>query len=346
MSKLEKYSQALSAMEPDEQIARAGKIKSPHALRRVLSEDSPLELVARFANRVSEITQSNSSTNQTPIRPLSIHEQGRIEAARDNQTEALAKYNQDFNLNGFNPKNYRAAGLLFYTNPDLAISMIGFLHSTLESGKTKLDDYETNLALGLAYEKIRREMETIDTSITLPYNPIPPLEENMYIIRALKISPDAELTRRFMEGFVGLLTESEKEIAKMESIAQTGDQKALGLLQFYYEKKNDPDNLIRIMELRAKYGNTHLYKKIGETYERIGNFNAAIQAYERAIKAGCTESLSLIANIWRQKNSPSAQNPTERMTKIHVVESIRRERERSKQRRNPSHRRSPDNDLN
>ncbi len=191
-------------MDPEDQIERTNKVRSPLTLRRLLSEESPETLVARFAHRVAEVTGNKE------IPPLSQYEMGRIQSAQENSALALSHFGEAVDSH-HDYRGYKAAGLSsFFTELNGEPGAIEFLRQALIFG---IDDYETNLTLGMAYEQLHRKCP--DFEFDIPYWPPPPMHQNIYLLKALRQSKDPSYTRRFLTAFSGLLDGNELSITEM-----------------------------------------------------------------------------------------------------------------------------------
>jgi tetratricopeptide (TPR) repeat protein len=291
MTSLETYNRAISAMIPDDQIAQMNKPKSPHTLRRILSEDSPAELVARFAGRVKEVMESWDIRDN----PLSPYELARISFGSGDYETGLNQYMEAASKNN-DGRAYKEVGTtIFYFDTMQDILAVEILHQAIEHG---INDCETNLTLGLAYEQLRQKAAANPAyEVVLPYQPIPAPEDNKYLNAALQQSQDQEHTQKFINGYLAFLANDAKGIDDLEYCAARGNDNALQLLRRFYEQREDVQNTIRILETMAKKGRVHLYSLIGTIYRQTGNIDAAITAYKRAVNLGDTSQVIALSNL-------------------------------------------------
>jgi len=274
---LEKYHRAISALPLDEQLERQQNIRSPKTLRRMLSADAPIQLVARFGNRLKEVAGLG----------LSAYEEGRVLHTQEKMEEAKRKFEDSVKSKDKRGHLGLAEVSLSAGTPGENAAAIKHLETAIKSGVAIGINH---LQLGMLYFKNDQQ---------------PKAYEQFQI--ALEMSPESENIEKYLEGFAEVLDNNMGNAVRvLETAAQKGFAFASTILCVHFTVMKDYQKVKKYTEMSIKHGETRLYLKLGQLFEKTGDLNEAEKNYRKAIKAGHVEGCTLLASLIIAKNGPTS----------------------------------------
>ncbi len=250
--KLSGYSEALSKLEPDEQLKKMKAVTSPKTIKRFLSEDAPDELVHRFSFRLAEAIKE----------PLSDYELGRIMLERHDYNRAQA---------------YMDMALI--TGDQRAYYFLGLL----ESAKGNIQEAVAHFKMSVASNfRLEKAMVHIADLALIDNNPEKELDEQ--VKKGDKESGMAMLSHyTSLNDYDGMEKVAEHMIKK----GYLGMYQSLAV---FFKEHGETERAIVYFKKALKAGHEDVYPNLIMTLHETGNDDEAIELCIEALSKGIHEA--------------------------------------------------------
>ncbi len=253
--KLQKYSEAMSKLDSDEQLNKMAAVKSTETLKRFLSEDSPDVLVHRFSARLKDISDED----------LNDYEMGRV-LFELGKHEAAIRYFMYALEKGEERANYYL-GMLLISTPDDA-RVMKHLEKAVRIGQM------SDLA---AYYLAEFYLKALNFEKALyffhsAYELAGPSRKKFYDFRI-----------RFLNG------ESPNPEEELTDLMNKGDLPTCMTMLKHFQTTGNKAGQEYVYQQLIKAGYVKFYVLLARFYKDHNEVDKAADAFRNAIKAGYTE---------------------------------------------------------
>jgi tetratricopeptide (TPR) repeat protein len=266
-TRLNRYSDAISRLPLEEQIARAGDIDSPYTLRRMLSDAAPDQLIRRFNMKMNEVNG------------LSHYEKGRIRMTQGPTFMYSAQMNMKNAILEGDPRGHMGLGRILSGMHDVKNDVRAvFQYATaIDAG---LSTPELHTELGIIYQRHRHHEKA----------------NEQYELALERCDDPFTLARRIRGTTCLIIGDKTEGIPLLEENAAAGDFASVcTLIEHYYECRDLP-NLERTMLVAAGMGDMKQLLELGYLHLQRGRYPEAEKYMVLAMKAGYPEALM---SLWQ-----------------------------------------------